>query len=129
MPDLQTQSEVVTDLAKVLMTFVRETIPTWRAAYFRAYVTPSEEGQTASVVDANGVQLIGAVRNAALYNAMAPLCRKLFAGVGMESGVFLLTCLADYSYDLKFERDDLSRWAITKMDGKSGIPEGESPPA
>ena len=41
-----------------------------------------------------------------------------------ERGVFLITVNANLEYDIKFEWNDLEKWKISKLDGRTGIPEG-----
>lgn len=31
---------------------------------------------------------------------------------------------AKFDYEIKFEQHDENRWCVTKLDGKSGLPEG-----
>lgn len=120
------QSEIVVDMAKALISLIREVAPSWKAAYFRFYTDERERGANASYADSSGVFLIGAVRQGDFYKRMEALSVQLFRVLARDRGVLLLSAKADFSYDVKFDFDDLDRWRITKLDGASGIPEGES---
>jgi len=56
---------------------------------------------------------------------MGALSAGLLAEIGKPRAVLLLRAGSDFSHDVKFEYDDLDRWKITKLDGRTGIPEGE----
>lgn len=122
----ETQSEIVIDMAKALIGVVREVAPSWKAAYYRFYADERERGANASYADPAGVVLIWAVRQGDFYKRMEALSVQLFKVLGRERGVLLLSAKADFSYDVKFDFDNLDRWKITKLEGASGIPEGES---
>jgi len=126
--DLNAASAAVIELAKTFMTFLNANVPGWRAGYFRAYVTVGENGANASTFNGESVELVSAVGNTQFFKEARTHAVQVFHDIGVNPGVLLLTCRSDFSYDIKFERDDLSRWEITKLDGKTGVPEGESLP-
>lgn len=122
----EAQSATVVELAKRLIELMREIAPDWQVAYYRYQKGPGETASNGSYVQGTDVTLIGAMRHGAFYNAMASLSADLLAG--KPRAVLLLRASSDFSYDVKFDYDDLDRWTITKLDGRTGIPEGESSP-
>lgn len=42
--------------------------------------------------------------------------------------MLLLIVKDNFSYEIKYEFEDLEKWRITKLGGATGIPEGESLP-
>lgn len=119
------ESQFAIDMVKSLIHFLQQNFPSWSSGYYRFYRTEGEFGANASCVDASGVSLVGALRNKEFYNGMIDLGLKFFEALETPHGVLLITVKSDFSYDLKFDFDDLGRWKITKVDGASGIPEGE----
>ena len=49
---------------------------------------------------------------------------RLQAQIKKERGVFLVAANSDFDYEIKFEYQDMNRWQINKLDGRTGIPEG-----
>jgi hypothetical protein len=124
-PDRDPQSAAIVELAKRLIELMREIAPDWQAAYYRYQQSPGQTAANGSYVQGADVTLIGAMRHGAFYEAMGALSAGLLAEIGKPRAVLLLRAGSDFSYDVKFEYDDLDRWKITKLDGRTGIPEGE----
>jgi hypothetical protein len=126
--DLTAASGSVIELAKTFMAFMNNAVRNWSVGYFRAYVTVGENGANASVFDGVSVEIVDAVGNSQFFKTARSQAKQVFTDIGFERGVLLLTCRSDFSYDIKFERENLTRWEITKMGGKTGVPDGESLP-
>lgn len=120
----ESQSEVVVEMAKTLMTFIRDVSPSWKAVYYRFYSIEGETAANASYVDDSEATLIGAMRNREFYDKMRVLSDRLLKVLNKPRGVILLSAKSDFTYDVRFEFEDMEKWKITKMDGGSGIPEG-----
>lgn len=123
---LESESGIVIEMAKQFMVLLQKLSPSWRLGYYRFYKTEDEYGANASYVDASGVSLIGALRNKEFYDGMSEMGVNLFEALGRLRGVVLIKAKNDFSYDLQFDFDNPDRWKISKMDGASGIPEGET---
>ena len=117
-------SAVVIELAKEFIELVRSLEPSWARAYYRFRSTGSRYGSNASYLSGSDVSLIGAIKNAPFYESMNKKGASLLNLLTKEQGVFLLSVDSHLDYDIKFEWNDLDRWEITKMNGRSGIPEG-----
>lgn len=117
-------SAVVVDLAKEFVSLVGSLDSTWTKAYYRFRAEELRYGSNASLVSGSGVILLGAIRHGPFYESMNEKGAKLLHHLGKKRGVFLLIVDNKLDYDIKFEWDDLRRWEISKMDGRSGIPEG-----
>ena len=74
-----------------------------------------------------GVTLISALNEGQLFDDLNDLRRQLWNFESDPSRKFcvcLLVVSSDFDYEIKFEQHDKNKWRITKLDGKSGIPEG-----
>ena len=115
-------TEIVLGLATEFMEFMREREPAWETAYYRFRSEGSRYGANASYVVGTNVLLIGAVKWAAFYERMNDNAARLLEVLGNSQGVFLLTVSAGAAYDIRFEWENLRRWEITKLDGRTGMP-------
>jgi len=116
-------SAVVVDLAKEFIELARSLDSSWTKGYYRFRAEQFRYGSNASYIGSSGVTLIGAMKNGSFYNSMNERGAKLLKILGKERGVFLLSVDNNFDYDIKFEWSDLQRWEITKMNGRSGVPE------
>jgi hypothetical protein len=55
---------------------------------------------------------------------MTDLFVQLVAEIETVPVLFLLVVDNNYDYEMKCEYDDLSKWAITRMDVGTGVPAG-----
>ncbi|MCE5278449.1 MAG: hypothetical protein ABFD89_24330 [Bryobacteraceae bacterium] len=117
-------SAVVVDLAKNFIELVRSLDASWTKGYYRFRAEESRYGSNASYVGTSGVVLIGAIKHGSFYDSMNEKGAMLLRILGKEKGVFLLSVDSKFDYGIQFEWGDLQRWEITKMNGRSGIPEG-----
>ncbi|GLQ89399.1 hypothetical protein [Dyella flagellata] len=117
-------SAIVIDLAKEFVSLVGSLDPGWTKAYYRFRAEELRYGSNASYVGGTGVTLVGAIRHGPFYELMNEKGAELLKHLDKKKGVFLLTVDNQLDYDIKFEWNDLHRWEISKMDGRSGIPEG-----
>jgi predicted regulator of Ras-like GTPase activity (Roadblock/LC7/MglB family) len=116
-------SEVVVDLAKEFASLVGSLDSAWTKAYYRFRAEELRYGSNASYVSGPAVTLIGAIKHGPFYESMNEKGAELLKHLGKKKGVFLLIVDNKLDYDIKFEWDDLHRWEISKMDGRSGIPD------
>ncbi len=122
--DLQRPSEDIISLSKAFIRFMMDIDPVWTKAFYRFHSEPSVFGSNASYLSDAGVSLVSSIKWGSALRELDTISRAIFRDLEMESGVLLLTVDDQFSFDVKFESDDLSRWRITKLDGASGIPEG-----
>lgn len=120
-------SETVVALAKEFISAIRRIAPTWSRAFWRFESEDFRFGSNASYVTPDGVFLVPTLKEGALFDAMNSLGRQLWEcepDPRKRFCVCLLRIENTFDYEITFEREDLSKWRITKLDGKSGIPEG-----
>ena len=120
----QEASAIVIELAKEFIALVQSLDPTWSKGYFRFKSDETHSGSNASYVCASGVLLISAMRQGGFYRSMNQRAANLFRALEKKTGLFLLTIDDSFEYDIKFEWDDLRKWEITMLDGRTGIPVG-----
>ncbi|GHA76791.1 hypothetical protein GCM10007067_12580 [Lysobacter bugurensis] len=121
---MQQEAELVLEAVTEFMRYIRLYVRDWEEAYLR--FTVSEEssgiavtylaGHEAHFVDSDDEHEIEVM--SLLSNCLAELQRKL----GFK--VALLIVRPSNDFKVLYEHRDSSRWEITKLDGRSGIPEG-----
>jgi hypothetical protein len=125
--DLDHATPIITALAKEFMTAMLRIDPDWERAYWRFESSAKEYGSNASYVAASEVSLISALDESDLFDELNALGRELWQAESLGEKRFLVCLLiitADFDYEIKFEWEHADRWWITKLDGKSGLPEG-----
>lgn len=125
--DLKNASETVINLTKEFITLVERVEPGWTRAFWRFESEDARYGSNASYESPSGIFLIGAIKQGAAYERMNELGRQLWDAepdAKKRFCVCLLVVDSAFNYELKFERQDIRKWKITKMDGASGLPAG-----
>lgn len=124
----QEQTALVMELAKSFMQEMFDTEPDWQKAYYRFSVREYEDfirsGSSASYVSHGEVTLLGGPEHREFFNYMNDMARELLRLFEKDQAVLLLTIGSNFTYEIQFEYQDLERWQINKMDGRTGIPEG-----
>lgn len=121
---MEQQSQHVLQLSTRFIELVEKLDPTWKRAFFRFSVEPIKYGSNASYESAAGVNLIDPLEVRGFFHEMNETAVALFQEIAKERGVLLLVVDAASAYSVQFEYDDLERWKITKLGGRTGIPEG-----
>ncbi|WP_130300844.1 MULTISPECIES: hypothetical protein [unclassified Duganella] len=120
-------SPVVISLAKEFIAAMRRINPLWERAYWRFVCADAQYGSNASYSTSSGVTLISTLNEGQLFDNLNDLGRQLWnfeSDLSRKFCVCLLVVSSDFDYEIKFEQHDQNKWRITKLDGKSGIPEG-----
>lgn len=117
-------SPVVMDMAKRLMLLVRDAYPGWKEAYLRFSAHDLVSEVKASCVHGDGVDILDVAQHGHFFQLMGRQGQELMNALGMKEGVFLLVVNAQYDYEIQFERADMTRWRISKLDGGTGVPAG-----
>lgn len=115
---------IVIELAREFIDLVRSLDGGWIKGYYRFRAEYLRYGSNASYLGSVGVVLIGALKHRQFYDSMNQKGLRLLKHIGKESGVFLLEIDNNFDYHIHFDWADLHRWEITKMDGRTGMPEG-----
>ena len=118
------QSEIVVEMAKKTIDLLRANARGWHKGYVRFYMDDGETGANGCFAGDGFVDLIGALDHNAFYQEFIALGERLFQALQKTRGVLLLQVDASFDYEAKFEWKDLAKWRITKLDGRSGLPDG-----
>lgn len=120
-------SPVVIALAKEFITAMQRINPSWERAFWRFTSADDQYGSNASYTASSGVTLISTLSEGKLFEDLNDLGRQLWnfeIDPSRKFCVCLLIVNSDFDYEIKFEQRDPNKWRITKLDGKSGLPEG-----
>lgn len=119
----QRDSEIAVELAQTFVGMLNEQYPGWSRAFFRFNASDQRRGGQASFVREGRVDLFSAFASPESMNRMLRLGDELW--VSQRSfKVLLLVVQGNLEYTIHFEAKDERRWAISKMDGGTGIPDG-----
>jgi hypothetical protein len=120
-------SNSVIALATLLIDAMRQVSPQWRRAYMRLQADDDGRSARISYVNAAGVHLLGGIDYSRVYRQAIDLGSQMkqFTDTGRRPfKVCLVIVDAAFNYDVLFEYHDAGKWAITKLEGASGIPVG-----
>jgi hypothetical protein len=115
---------LVVEIAREFMTLLQSGGQPWVRGFFRFRSEENSFGSNASYVFGEHVFLISAMRNKVFYERTNELGRRLIESFDRTRGLFLIVVKSDFSYEIKFEWDDLNKWEIGKIDGGTGLPSG-----
>lgn len=118
-------SAVVIELAKSLIDLARKIEPKWNKAFFRFSLDEAKYGSNGSYIVGSEVIIFDPFLCGETFFRMNEEGVKLLKLLDKSRGVFLVRADSSFDYDIKFEFQDLERWKITKLDGGTGLPEGE----
>jgi hypothetical protein len=107
------------------MTTMQEHFAGWQRAFIRFEASDIHHGSTGSYQTGQGVKLFDVFKHDAMFkqlNELGTQLRNVLPPDKRRFCLFLLTVNSDFSYHIDFEHEDTARWAITKMNGATGIP-------
>ena len=120
-------SNLVTDLARQAMRMVRATSPDWTDVFIRFNADDSHCGWKGSYVDPSGVHLFDVLQlpsESEHIRRIGSLLRDALSRNGKKFVVCLVRANSRFQYQIDFEWHDEDKWNITKLGGRSGLPEG-----
>lgn len=120
-------SEIVLEMTKSCIDFVHAVDPQWGTAYLRYYANDTDQGVQGSYEKKGHVVLFPTVGYGDFYDEILDLgdaLRELLEKEGEKFVVCLLVVDSQFRYKIQFEYKDVEKWAISKMNGRNGIPEG-----
>ena len=123
-PNFDESTTIIIDLVKSAVQLLREIQPNWQKAYLRFFSDESRSQVRGSYVYDGGIDFFDPVQNKEFFRTVMDGGKKLLAAMGKDEGLFLLIVDSDLHYEIKFEYQDMNRWQINKLDGRTGIPEG-----
>lgn len=125
--DFDASTEVIVKLGQEFITMIRRIDPSWSHAYWRFESEEFRYGSNASYESLAGIKLVDTLAETAVFNTLNELGRQLWLTEPEQKRRFcvcLLVVDSNFNYELKFERQDMARWRITKLNGASGRPAG-----
>jgi len=125
--DFDRSAEVIVALAQEIVVMMRRIDPSWIRAFWRFESEDFRYGSNSSYEGPSGVTLISALKESAAFNRLNQLGRQLWeseADPNKWFSVCLLVIDSALDYEVKFEKSDMSKWRITKLNGASGLPAG-----
>ncbi|MFZ6645060.1 hypothetical protein ACO0LO_05045 [Undibacterium sp. TJN25] len=118
------ETKLTMDLAKSFMREMFDAEPDWKKAYFRFVMQKFGPGCNASYVVGSKVEFLDMRRHSNFIDEMMENASRLAEVMGKEKMVMLLAINSDYNFRFFYEYENMEKWKITKLDGKTGIPEG-----
>jgi len=119
--------KLVIELAKVLISAMQQRVPKWQRAYIRFEASDSHHGAKGSYITDEGIFIFDVFKFNELFRLMKSLgfeLREELANEDRRFCLFLLSVDSGFDYNIDFEWNDPSRWAISKIRGATGIPAG-----
>jgi hypothetical protein len=125
--DFDRSSKVIVALAQEVVAMMRRIDPSWSRAFWRFESEDSRYGSNSSYEGPSGVTLIPTLGEGPAFNRLNHLGRQLWeseSDPNKRFSVCLLVIDSSLNYEVKFEKSDMSKWRITKLNGASGLPAG-----
>lgn len=96
----------------------------WEHAYLRIGTSAGNTEVKASYVGPAGVAIVNVLEHKAFFHWVPGTAARLFDTLEAKRPVkvALVVLNSDLSYELMYEYDDAHRWAISKLNGGTGVP-------
>lgn len=120
-------SKLVVELAKQAIGTVRATSPDWTDVYIRFNADDNQCGWKGSYVTPAGVHIFDVLRlsiESERIRSLGSSLRDALTKEGRKFVVCLVRANSNFQYLIDFEWRDETKWNITKLGGRSGLPEG-----
>lgn len=127
MKDIEEASRLVLQLARLLIREMQAMGKPWKKAFLRSEIAEDVHTHSGSFVLGDAAYLFNVFEHKAMFStvsAIAPQLLEATANGDKRFCVALLIVDADFNYEVKYEYDDAGRWAISKLGGGSGMPQG-----
>jgi len=120
-------TRLVIDLAKQAVETVRATSPDWTEVFIRFNANDAQCGWKGSYVNTAGIHIFDVLRLREESERIRSLGTSLTDEL-VKDGKRFVVCLvranSGFQYQIDFEWRDETKWNITKLGGRSGLPEG-----
>jgi hypothetical protein len=120
------------DASTLVLAFARAAIellptldPRWEKAYLRFHAAKGVRGASGSYQKLGEVELFDAFEQREIFKLIHQYggqLRQLLAPEPDCTFVCLLTIDSDLTFGIKYDYDDANKWYISKLDGRTGIP-------
>lgn len=120
-------SRLVVELAKQAIGTVRATSPDWIDVFVRFNADDTQCGWKGSYVNPTGVHIFDVLRlsnESERIRSLGSSLRDALTKDGKKFVVCLVRANSNFQYQINFEWHDGAKWNITKLGGRSGLPEG-----
>lgn len=121
---LNNATPILMDILQSFVSVLGELEPQWQKGYLRCFGSESSIQVKGSYVHSSGVDIIDVFKCEPFFDSMPDKVEAFLNALEKEEALFLMVVDSNLKYDVKFEFNDMRKWQITKMDGRSGIPEG-----
>ncbi|WP_228076504.1 hypothetical protein, partial [Vibrio parahaemolyticus] len=120
------ESEIVVSIASKFLDFISSSVPEWEEAYLRFNGDSGSTGITSTFLKGGTAHYIDA-DDELEFETMSELTDMFQRLQGhFPFKVCLLVLKTSKEYKIKYEQNLSDKWAITKLDGNTGIPAGYS---
>ena len=120
-------SNLVVELAEQAIGTARVTSPDWTDVFIRFNADDTQCGWKGSYVNPAGVHIFDVLRlstESERIRSLGSSLRDALAKDGRKFVVCLVRANSSFQYQIDFEWHDEMKWNITKLGGRSGLPEG-----
>ncbi|MGN6525638.1 MAG: hypothetical protein ACTHL8_04565 [Burkholderiaceae bacterium] len=124
MPDQARNAALTLQLVKAFAREVASIESTWQRAFLRLAAQPGATEVKASLVSTRGIDIVDVVAHKPFFHWANGIVGELRDSLPSASPfkVALVELNADLSYEVKYEFENARRWAISKLNGGSGLP-------
>ena len=127
MKDIDEASRLVVELARLLIREMQALGKPWKKAFLRSEIVEGVQTHKGSFVCGDVVYLFDVLEHKTMFSGVHEIARRLREASANEEKRFCVALLvvdSNFGYEVQYEYDDVGRWAISKLDGGSGIPAG-----
>lgn len=121
---LNNATPILMDILQSFISVLKEIDPQWQDGYLRLACCGSSVEVKGSYSYTSGANIIDVLEHKEFFHSVPNKVKALLKAIEKEEALFLMVVDSNLKYDVKFEFNDMRKWQITKMDGRSGIPEG-----
>ena len=130
MDSFDRSSPIVIALAKAVVAEVRAAYPEWREAFVRMQADPGSFEAKCSVVLPSRVEMVDVLAHKPWIREVMRLGSELREELPRSDEKFRVALLrvgADLTYEMQYDYENPSRWAMSKLQGGTGLPVGYEP--
>jgi hypothetical protein len=127
MNNIEEETRLIMELARLLISKMQSMGKPWRKAFLRSEIAEDMCTLKGSFILGDAVYLFDELQHKAMFStarAIVPQVREASANGGRRFCVALLIVDSDFNYEMKYEYDDANSWEISKLGGRSGVPQG-----
>ena len=126
MPDPAHNASLTVELVQAFAHQMALIDPTWQRAYLRIAMHSNVPEAKASYVGATGVEIVDVRAHKPFFHWVTATATQLRDSLPAAKPfkVALVVLSSDLSYEVKYDDEDERRWAISKLNGGTGVPVG-----